>query len=253
MLLVEVPAAGPGHDHRHAVGVLERVVLALGRGQLDGASDGVEEGDLPADDVVPVRGVGVLEVGQPHLRSRVQRVDRHLALGGSGDLHPAVAQVRRRLGHAPLALPKLTRLAEEVEPTRPRHLLAPPLTGGQQLVSPRPEPALQLGQERQCLPGQHLGATLHVDRSMQRQGGTWHVIPFRLCPGGLSVVHLRCSATSPASGRRQLAATASRARSTRWPIVPDRGTRGPCLASSPVSLPIRCAPPDRACSLLSAR
>ena len=53
--LVEVPAPGPRNDDGYAVGVLERVVLALRGGELDGPANGVTQVDLAADDVVPVR------------------------------------------------------------------------------------------------------------------------------------------------------------------------------------------------------
>ncbi len=176
VLLVQVPAARPGHDHRHVVGVLDGVVPALGRRQLEGAADGVEEVDLATDDVAPVRGVGVLEVGEPHLRPGVQRVDRHLALGGPGDLHPPVAQVRRHLRHLPLPVAHLAGLVEEVEPAGAGDLLASLRARGQQLVAPGPEPPLQLPHERQGLGGQDRRAALDL-RAVHREG--------LLCHGGL--------------------------------------------------------------------
>ena len=91
--LVEVPAARPRQDHRQVVGVLQRVGLALGRGEGDGAAHGVVQVHLALDDVAPVRGVGVLEVGQPDPRTGVEGVDRHLAARRPGDLDAAVAQV----------------------------------------------------------------------------------------------------------------------------------------------------------------
>ena len=93
VLLVEVPAARPRHDHRDRVGVAQRVVLALGRGEGDRAADRVVQVDLAADHVDPVRGVRVLQVGEPDLGARVERVDRHLALGRPGDLDTTVLQV----------------------------------------------------------------------------------------------------------------------------------------------------------------
>ena len=100
--LVEVPAPRPRQDHRQVVGVLQLVALALRRGEGDRAPDRVGEVDLALHDVAPVRGVGVLEVGQPHAGAGVQRVDGHLAAGRAGDLDPAVLQVPRGRRHLPV-------------------------------------------------------------------------------------------------------------------------------------------------------
>ena len=99
---VEMPPAGSGHDHRERPVGGQPVRLALRGGELQPAPDGVEQGDLAADDVRPVRGVRVLQVGQPHLRAGVQRVDRHLRLRRSGDLHPPINQIGRRRRHQPI-------------------------------------------------------------------------------------------------------------------------------------------------------
>ena len=75
-----------------AASVTQLVLLALGL--VNAPCPGrVVQVDLAADDVAPVRRVGVLEVGQPDLRAGVERVDRHLALGRPGDLDPPVQQV----------------------------------------------------------------------------------------------------------------------------------------------------------------
>src|SRR5206468_11118575 len=47
---------------------------------------------------------------------RVERVDHHLAVDRPGDLAPAIAEVRRRLGDAPIGLAHVVRLGEEVGP-----------------------------------------------------------------------------------------------------------------------------------------
>ena len=74
---------------------LQRVGLAAGAGEVDRAVERVAQVELAADHVVPERGVGVLEVGQPDLGARVERVDRHLPVGRAGDLDPAVHQAGR--------------------------------------------------------------------------------------------------------------------------------------------------------------
>ncbi len=71
--------------------------------------------DLPRDDVVPGRGVGVLEVGHEDLRPRVEGVDHHLAFDRPGDLDPPVSQGLGCFGNCPLAIADVGRLGEEVE------------------------------------------------------------------------------------------------------------------------------------------
>ena len=81
------------------------VGLALVAGEVDRAVQRVLQVELAGDHVVPQRGVGVLEVGQPHLGARVERVDRHLLVGRPGDLDPPVDQAGRRRRHPPGACP----------------------------------------------------------------------------------------------------------------------------------------------------
>ena len=109
---------------------------------------GVAQVDLAADDVAPVRGVRVLEVGQPHLGAGVQRVDHHLALGRPGDLDPAVGEVGRRRRDLPVAGADVGGLGQEVEPPGARDL-GPALGAGacEQLVAGGGEAPVQLGDE----------------------------------------------------------------------------------------------------------
>ena len=103
MVLLQMPAAGP-HDDRgpvHQLHAPERVLLALGRGEVDLTADGVLEVHLSGEHVLPGRCGGVLEVGQPALGAGVQSVDRHLPVHGAGDLHAAVLQSRGQRGHPP--------------------------------------------------------------------------------------------------------------------------------------------------------
>ncbi len=141
------------------------VVLALGGGEGDRPAYGVVEVDLAAEDVVPVRGVGVLEVGEPHLGARCQRVDRHLALGGAGDLHPTVGEVGRGGRDAPLPRPHVGGLRKEVEGAGRGDLGPPVAAPGKELVAPRTEPALQVGEEGQCVRRQDLLAALDAAAS----------------------------------------------------------------------------------------
>ncbi len=62
--------------------------------------------------------VGELESSKSAMKpdgAGVQRVDDHLAVGGTGDLHAAVLHVGGRLGDLPVALAHLAGLVEEVE------------------------------------------------------------------------------------------------------------------------------------------
>ena len=116
VLLGQVPAARPDHDGRGLLA--EGVGLALGRGEVDAPLDRVAQVELAADHVLPQRRVRVLEVGQPDPRAGVQRVDGHLAVGGSGDLDPPVDQPGRVRGDPPrVVVPDLRGLGEEVEGT----------------------------------------------------------------------------------------------------------------------------------------
>ena len=109
--------------------------------------DGVVEVDLAGDHVVPVRGVGVLQVGEPHRGAGVERVDRHLALGRTGDLDAAVAQRRGRGRDPPVRLTDLDGLRQEAEPASLCAAL-------QQVVAPGRVLSMQRGHELECVPGE---------------------------------------------------------------------------------------------------
>src|SRR5690606_2276210 len=158
VLLVQVPAARPDDDGRELAVLLERVRLAgLGVGEVDGAVEGVPQVELPLDHVVPQRRVGVLEVGQPHLGARVERVDGHLPVGRAGDLDAAVDQAGSGLGDPPgVVLPDGPGLGEEVERLA---LGEPALTLGprlEELLAARAELALEGGEQAERLGGQDL-------------------------------------------------------------------------------------------------
>src|SRR5207244_10778564 len=82
----------------------------------DGAGDGIPEVALALDDVVPRGGQGVLEVAHEHPCTRVQGVDHHLALGGAGDLDPAVEQVLGDVADLPVSGPDAAGGRVEVGP-----------------------------------------------------------------------------------------------------------------------------------------
>jgi hypothetical protein len=108
--LDEVPAARP--DDELGGPFAEAVRLALGRLEGERAADGVDERRLSGDDVGPGRRERVLEVGHEHARPRVERVDHHLGLGGTGDLDAPVIEGR------PVPGRRSSRLADSRVPGR---------------------------------------------------------------------------------------------------------------------------------------
>jgi hypothetical protein len=159
VLLRQVPAARAHHDGRHLVG--EGVGLALRRGEVDPPVDGVAQVELALDHVLPQRGVGVLEVGQPDPGAGVERVDGHLAFGRSGHLDPPIGQILWSGCDLPVAITDAPRFGEKVQPSGARYLGATSGPSPQQLVSTRPEPLLQLHQEFDGRIGQDLGRAVH--------------------------------------------------------------------------------------------
>ena len=65
MLFHQVPT--PGAHHNGGWLVSDLVMLAFGRRELDRAVKGVAQVELALDHVLPSRGIGVLEVGQPDI------------------------------------------------------------------------------------------------------------------------------------------------------------------------------------------
>jgi hypothetical protein len=154
MTFVEMPPPRPGDDDRQRPVGDQPVDLALRRGELQPATDGVEQGHLPADDVRPVWSVCVLQVGQPHLRAGVQRVDRHLRLRWPGDFDAPINQICGRSRNGPVRAAYLFRVGQEVQPAGAGGLGAAMRTGCQQLVAPVTESPMQLGHEGQRIVGQ---------------------------------------------------------------------------------------------------
>jgi hypothetical protein len=142
---IQVPSPGPGQQGRDR-GV-EPVGLAVRSGELDGAVDRVPQIELAFQEVGPGRCGGVLEVRHEDIGAGIESINDHLAIGGTGDLHPAILEVGRRRRDPPVTFPDVARLRQEagnLSPIEPG-LADPALL--QQLQSPGVESPLEEGQE----------------------------------------------------------------------------------------------------------
>ena len=166
MTLVQVPAARAHDDRGEFLVRLQRVRLAGPRvREVDVPGVGVGQVELAEDHVLPGGRGGVLEVREPHPGARVEGVDGHLAVGGAGDLDPAVVQGVRGRGDLPGVVgADRGGLREEVERGGAGDLGAALGAAGEELVTPGREPPVQLGHEGErrfgedlFLPGQGLG------------------------------------------------------------------------------------------------
>ena len=122
--LGQVPAARPDQERRDLVVQPVRLVRRLER---DLAAHGVGDVPLALDDVLPLRRAGVLVVGHEDAGARVERVDHHLPVDRAGDLAAAVAEIGRRLGHAPLGVARTSSVPGRKRGQRARVELGLPL------------------------------------------------------------------------------------------------------------------------------
>ena len=152
MALLQVPAARTHEKHRDLV--VQRIAL-LALLERDRALDRVGEVLLAADDVRPGRRVRVLEVRHVDARTRVERVDDHLAIAGrAGDLDTAVLKVGRHWRHSPVAFADRARRLEEVGQLPSLYLLLARGAGAEQLLAPVSELALERDDEVERLRGE---------------------------------------------------------------------------------------------------
>jgi hypothetical protein len=160
VLLDEVPTAGAHHDGGGALGG-DPVLLALGARVLEAVADRVGERQLPPDDVPPGGAGGVLLVGEPDARARVHRVDGHLRVGGTGDLHAAILQAGPGAGDAPArVLADRAGVVAELRIAAVADLVASALAVREALVPGAREAAVQLGEELEGLGGEDLVAAV---------------------------------------------------------------------------------------------
>ena len=149
MRLDQVPASWSHDQLGHLLA--QPIGLALGRVEGERPAHGVDERGLPTDDVRPRRRQRVLEVGHEDARPGVQRVDHHLGLGRSGDLDAPVVEVGRCRGHGPVGLADLVGRSQEVQPLPGIQRRLTLVAAMQQVQTQRPEPALEVRDERERL------------------------------------------------------------------------------------------------------
>jgi hypothetical protein len=115
------------------------------------AGDGVAQIDLALDDVAPGGRQRVLEVGHEDVGARVERIDDHLPLDRAGDLHPPVAQVRRRRLHLPVAAAHALSFGQERRQFAPVQPLLALRTSSEQPAALGAEAAFEQAHECQRL------------------------------------------------------------------------------------------------------
>ena len=141
VLLREVPPARAHQERRDLL--VELVLLSFGRAERQRPPDRVLQVLVPDHDVAPGGRERVLEVRHEDVRAGVERVDHHLALDRSGDLHEPPGEVLGDSGDLPVALADLLRLGEELELLPPIQLALPLGAAGEELLAARVQLAVQ--------------------------------------------------------------------------------------------------------------
>jgi hypothetical protein len=177
VLFGEMPAARPHEQHRGLV--VEAVRLAFRGRVVDPAADRIAQIELSLQMVVPLRRVGVLEVGHEHIGARVECVDDHLAIHRTGDLDAAVDNVGRDRRACPIGFADRARLRQEVGQRARIELRLASGASSEQLRATPAECPLQLGSQRHRLGGQNFGvfrrdAADHVDAGAIRKSAHVH-------------------------------------------------------------------------------
>jgi hypothetical protein len=112
VLFVEVPAART--DLQGGDLVVQLVFLAGFVLERQLAADGLVQVDLALDLVVPLRAVGVLEVGHVGISAGVEGVDDHLGFDRAGDFGAAALQGLGQRGDLPVAFADVLGFRQEV-------------------------------------------------------------------------------------------------------------------------------------------
>src|SRR5262249_11299819 len=88
---------------------------SFGTAETNRSADRVAQIDLAFNHVVPRGRIGVFEIGHEHLRAGVERVDYHLAIGRSGDLNSAIAQIFRNGRACPVAITDVLCFTQKIQ------------------------------------------------------------------------------------------------------------------------------------------
>jgi len=123
------------------------VLAAVRRHPVQLAGDGLAQGALADQQVLPGRAGAVLEVGHVAAGARVQGVDDHLRIDRTGDLDAAVLQRGRQRRHGPVALADGAGVFAEVRTVAGVEADLTLLAGGQAGLAGGLEAAVQVDQE----------------------------------------------------------------------------------------------------------
>src|SRR5579864_7067091 len=80
---------------------VERILLSLRAGILDGTIDRITDVDLTLDRALPGWGECVFEVSHKDFSTRIQRVNDHFSFDGAGNLYAPILQVCRYRSNCP--------------------------------------------------------------------------------------------------------------------------------------------------------
>src|SRR5574343_558528 len=152
VLLVEVPAART--DLQGGDGVVELVFLAVLVLERQFAADRLVQIDLTLDLVVPVRGVGILEVGHVGVSAGVEGVDDHLGFDRAGDFGAATLQGLGQRGDLPVTFADVLGFRQEVRHFAGINAGLALDAGLQQFLAAAFEGAVQLGDQFEGFEGQ---------------------------------------------------------------------------------------------------
>ncbi len=162
MLLVEMPATRTNLQRGDLV--VELVFLAGFVLERQFAADGLVHVDLALDLVVPVRGVGILEVGHVRIGARVEGVDDHLGFDRAGDFDAAAVQGRRHWRNLPVAFANGFGFGQEIGHFAAVDARLARDARFQQFLATAFEGAVQLGDEGQRIVGED-GFKTRLDRA----------------------------------------------------------------------------------------
>ncbi len=210
--LVQVPAARAYDDGGQLRVRAQGVRLALGAGEVDAPGEGVPQVELAADHVLPGRRRGVLEVGEPDAGAGVERVDGHLPVGRTGDLHAPVLERVPRRGDPPVARADGRGLWQEVERAGTGDLRAACGAPRQQCVAARREPLVQRADEGERRVGEDLVLAVGAPRGVvgDRDGDGRRGLGWCGHEGSLSFDGAPSAGTLPGAGGANAAACGAR-------------------------------------------